>query len=87
MNGQTVLIENEVVTLRKGLFGWHVIYPIKNKDGSINWKNLIAGGSWWKLGLVILFVILAIGAINEYVGIAKIANECLQGGNQWMIKI
>ncbi len=81
---EEVLINGEKHYVRKDLFGWHFIHPIKNEDGSINWKNLLAGGSWFKLGLIILWVILMIGAINEYSSIAKLANTCLQELPSWV---
>ena len=69
-------IEGEKVFLKKSFLGYGVVHPIKI-DGKINWKNLLAGGSWIKLGLVIGFVIIALGAIFEVVNLMKIANECL----------
>jgi hypothetical protein len=72
-----VHIDGEVVYLRKDVLGWHTVFPNKNKDGTRNWKNLIAGGSWIKLILIIGFVLICIGAIFEVSHIVKIANECL----------
>jgi len=71
------LPNNEKVYLNKDILGWHVVHPIKNEDGTINWKNLIAGGSWAKLILIILFVLIMIGAIFEVHNLVTIANECL----------
>ena len=71
-----VFIDGEVVYIREDFLGWHVTHPIKI-DGKINWKNLIAGGSWIKFFLIIIFVILALGAIFEVRSIIQIANECL----------
>ena len=76
-NIKEVVIDDQVVYLKKGMFGMQVIHPIKT-DGKINWKNLIAGGSWLKLGLIALFVLLALGLINEYVTNMQICNACLQ---------
>ncbi len=71
-----VEINNEIVYLRKTFLGWGVINPIKI-NGKINWKNLIAGGSWIKLGLILLLVVLITGSIWEYSNTTKIAIECL----------
>ena len=60
-----VFIDGEVVYLKNDFLGWHVTHPIKI-DGKIDYKNLIAGGSWLKLFLIILFVIIMIMAIIEY---------------------
>lgn len=70
-------MNDEKVYLKKSMLGWNVVYPIKNIDGSINWKNIIAGGNWWKLLIPLLFVIFAIGSIVEYTDAVKVANECL----------
>ena len=74
-------IDGEKIYLTKGVFGWGVINPVKI-DGKINWKNLIAGGSWLKLILVIGFVIIAVGAIFEVSSIFEAANQCLAELNQ-----
>jgi hypothetical protein len=74
---EKVSIENETIYLKKGILGWNVINPLKNEDGTTNWKNLLIGGSWIKLILIILFVIFCVGAIFEVSHIVKIANECL----------
>ncbi len=39
----------EGIELKKDSFGWHIVYPTRNKDGSINWFNFITGGTWWNL--------------------------------------
>lgn len=73
-----VNVDNENVYLKKGWLGWTVVNPIKNNDGSINWKNLIAGGSWIKLGLVLFFVFILVNAIIEVHNITVALNECLK---------
>jgi len=52
------LPQGEKVYLRKGKFGYRVIHPVNNEDGSKNWVNLLVGG-WGNLFklLFILFVI------------------------------
>jgi hypothetical protein len=74
---EKVTINNETIYLKKNFLGWHTIYPIRNEDNSINWKNLIAGGSWINLIAIIIFVIICVGAIIEVSSIMKTANECL----------
>ena len=71
-----VLVNGELVYLKKDILGWHVTHPVKI-DGKINYKNLIAGGSWLKLIFIIIFVILALRAIFEVSSIVKVANECI----------
>lgn len=74
-----VEVDGEVVHLSKTnkyLFArWHVIYPIKNDDGSINWKHLITGGTWGNLIFALLFVLVFLGAAWEYNSNLK---ECTQ---------
>lgn len=71
------IIEGEKIYMKKSpLLGWRIVHPIKI-DGKINWKNLISGGSWYKLVGTIIFVLLMIGAITEYSNAVRIANECL----------
>ena len=60
------LDNGESILLKKDILGYRIIYPIKNLDGSWNWKNLIAGGSWIKLGLVAVVVAIIVLAIVEY---------------------
>ncbi len=71
-----VNMDGEIVYLKKGLLGWSAVRPIKI-DGKINWKNLIAGGSWRNLLVVGFIVLVLLGSIIEYTGALKIANECL----------
>ena len=47
------------VYLKKDIFGYRVIHPIKNDDGSINWPNLLFGG--WKNLFLLLFILGIIG--------------------------
>jgi len=54
------------VNLRKDKWGYRLIYPIKNKDGSINWFNLITGGSWASLIKTSLLVALLVCSVLMY---------------------
>ena len=44
------------------------VYPIFEPDGSINWFNLLTGGTYWRLAMSILFIVIAIGLIWQYHG-------------------
>lgn len=45
------------VELRKSMFfRYRIVYPLKNKDGSINWFNLWTGGSWGNIIMIIAVV-------------------------------
>ena len=69
-----VFIDGEIVYLKKDFLGWHVTHPIKI-DGKINWKNLIASGSWLKLILVIVFVLIILFTIFEYIESLRYCTE------------
>lgn len=72
-----VKVSNEKVYLKKGILGWAVIHPIKT-DGKINWKNLIAGGSWIKLIILGFIIFVIFGLISEYVSMLELLNKCLE---------
>jgi hypothetical protein len=96
---EEVNINGEKIYLRKDFLGWHTINPIQ-KDKSIliydkankkfnwnniNWKNLISGGSWIKLGIALGFTFILIMAIFEVSKIYQVANECLKlQVNPWL---
>lgn len=69
-------IEDEIVYLRKTFLGWGTIFPHKI-NGKINWKNLIAGGSWIKLIITITIILIILGCLSEWSEAIKIANQCL----------
>jgi len=84
---KTIEVEGETIYLKKSFFGWGVINPINIKPiiengkinwKNINWKNLIAGGHWGKLILVLAFCGILIGAMLEFSNAVQIANECLK---------
>jgi len=65
------LPQGEKVYLKKDWFGWRVVEPWKNEDGSINYFNLLLGG---KRNLFILFVILII-ALSIYLASHEILTQ------------
>ena len=70
MKAKYIEIENEKIYLKKSvLFGWSVVYPNINNDGSINWMNVIFGGKYNLIKLIFLedfFVGLQINLIKLY---------------------
>ena len=62
LNGDTIHLH------KSKWFGWGVVYPLKNEDGSKNWFNIITGGSIWKLIFILVFMAIMYGAIMEYRG-------------------
>jgi hypothetical protein len=71
---KTVEIDGEIVHLAKSenIFGWRVVYSIKNSDGKINWMNLLFGG---KGNLITLLFILFIIAVTVY-GVSEMMSSC-----------
>jgi len=54
------LPEGERVYLKRGWFGgWVQVFPFKNEDGSINWKNAIFGGERNFIWLVIFLAFIS----------------------------
>jgi len=71
MEGTIIKAENlpigEKIYLKKSsFFGWKVVNPIKNEDGSMNWFNFFVGGNWWNLILVAITVLIILGVLYEY---------------------
>lgn len=84
-------IDGEKVYIKKSGLGFKVVKPIKLdinlpfRKGNINWKNLIAGGSWYNLigiGVVVISVVLI---LLDYSHAIKTANECLNQTNTFKI--
>ena len=61
----------EKVYLKKDWFGWRVVHPVKNEDGSWNWFNLIFGS---KSNLAYLMLLLLF-VITIYFGMHQIISQ------------
>jgi len=73
-----------VEKIREGLyikhskfFGSRVIYPIKNDDGSINWFNILTGGSYGKLLILLIILFLIFFMTYSYMRDVKLCREIL----------
>ena len=72
------LPHEEKVYMKKDFFGWRVVHPIKNEDGSLNWFNMLTGGSWGNLALLICVVgIVCFGIWSHYHDIEAIKASCV----------
>lgn len=69
----------EKVYLRKDKLGYHVVHPVKNKDGSMNWFNFLTGGSWWNLVIIIFIVATILGMLYEYSTMVNMFLNCFSG--------
>ena len=72
---EEIEIGNEVVYFRKGFLGWNIVYPNKINGKKI-WKNIIAGGNYWRLLIIAFLVLLILGCVWEYSITLKALNEC-----------
>jgi len=82
---QRVMIDGQEVALKHDFLGWRIIRPFRNMDGSINWKNVISGGSWIKLAVVTIVVGILLGAMFEYYSQLLLLNKCLAALNDSVI--
>ena len=63
---------NETIHMKKGMFGYRVVHPHKNPDGTINWINLLVGG--WGNFLTLIFIMLVI--LSFLYGVNEMMASC-----------
>jgi len=56
----------EGLYVKQDMFGYRIVHPIRNDDGSYNWFNLWTGGSWWNLIKVFIFLVLICFLVWSY---------------------
>jgi len=70
----------DIPTLKKDWFGYRIVYPIKNLDGTINWWNLLVGGkrNAFRLLIYSAIILLIYFGVNELISSYKLiaANPC-----------
>ena len=66
------LPENDKVYLRKGKFGYRVVYPTVNEDGSKNWINILIGG--WGNFITLIFIMFVI--LCFLYGVKEMTTSC-----------
>jgi len=66
---EEIKIGEEKVYLKKDWFGYRLVHPIKNPDGSFNWLNLLVGGKRNLITLIIIFILISLlfFGINELI--------------------
>ena len=52
------LPEKENIYFKKDMFGYRIVHPIKNEDGTINVINLLFGGTRNLINLIIILLIM-----------------------------
>ena len=70
---EKIIINGESVNLKKGMFGYRVVYPGKNDDGTYNWANILFGG--WANLIQLLFILFVI--LSLLYGIIEMNRDCL----------
>ena len=80
-----VIVNESEVALKYDFMGWRVVLPFRNSDGSLNWKNIISGGSWIKLFITMGLVAIILGAMFEYYSQLILLNKCLAALNDSVI--
>lgn len=82
-NIKSIELDGEKIHLNKSkIFGWGVVHPNKNEDGSTNWFNILTGGSWLKLIITIIIILIVLGFFYEYSTNLKLCSEMFQQINQ-----
>lgn len=56
----------EGLYIKKSLGEYRIVYPIKNDDGTFNWKNFLIGGSWFNLIKTTLIILALIALTLSY---------------------
>lgn len=72
--------ENEKIYLSKDRFGWRVVHPVKNEDGTYNVFNLIFGS--WSNILLLLFILFLLAMFYfAYHEVASQLSACVNDYN------
>jgi len=72
------LPEKALVYLKKDGENYRVVHPIKNEDGSINWFNLLTGGSWMNIAILSVVVGVILGVLLEYSTTVRLLQDQLE---------
>jgi len=61
------------------------VSPVLNRDGSLNYFNLITGGNYWRLFGALAFVIIGVGFALEYHSTMKLCEQLINEHNLKLI--
>ena len=78
IEAKDIPLEEKVYLKKSKSFGWSIVHPIKNEDGTINWLNLLVGGSWFNLFVVGIIVIIILGSVYYYSRDINILLDCFR---------
>jgi len=67
-----VKINDCELALKKDAWGYRIVNPMRNKDGTINWINLLFGGKRMLVWLIMVFIVLG----SFYMGVKDIMYSC-----------
>jgi len=78
IEAQNIPVEEKVYLKKSKAFGWSVVHPYRNEDGTINWFNFLIGGSWWNLLIVGIVMFLILGCVYQYSMDINILLDCFR---------
>ena len=79
-------IEKDVHVVKSKFFRYRLVYPIKDENGKINWFNLLTGGSWGNLIMVIIICSFLVGLVLAYRADVMHLVECCNSACQNLFK-
>ena len=77
----------EGLYIKKSFDGYRVVYPIKNEDGTLNWFNLLTGGSYWNLVKTMLVLLLILGITYSYYRDTKMCRDLIENPCDHLVNI
>jgi len=73
---EEIIVKGETIYLKKDFLGWGIVYPVRNKDNSINWKHLLIGGSWVNFFLMAIIILIFMIFFYEAIHNLQILLDC-----------
>jgi len=78
IEAQNIPVDEKIYLKKSKAFGWEVVHPYRNEDGTINWFNFLTGGSWWNLFVVGIIVVIILGCVYQYSKDINILLDCFR---------
>lgn len=67
-----VFVDGDIVNLKKGIFGYRVVHPIKDEKGNYIWINVLVGG--WGNFWILIFILLVVSCFLY--GFKEVTTSC-----------